>query len=96
MAVPDTTVRDRLARHRTQLANERTLLAYIRTALGFVIVGVPAVWWMDQPYVQTLGVVSLAAGVICLGIGVRRFIMLNRMLGPTETGVPGAHDDGRG
>jgi putative membrane protein len=40
-----------------------TLLAYVRTALGFFIVGVPAVWWLDQPYVQLLGAGSLAAGV---------------------------------
>jgi len=37
----DTSIRDRLARQRTELANERTLLAYIRTALGFFIVGIP-------------------------------------------------------
>ena len=45
----DTPIRDRLARQRTELANERMLLAYIRTALGFVIVGVPAVWWLKLP-----------------------------------------------
>jgi putative membrane protein len=56
------------------LANERTLLSYIRTALGFVIVGVPAVWWMELPGIQSLGVVSLVAGAMFLGIGVWRFI----------------------
>jgi putative membrane protein len=70
----DTPVRDRLARQRTEMANERTLLAYIRTALGLFIVGVPGVWWLDQPYVQVLGGVSLAAGVVCLGVGTRRFL----------------------
>jgi len=69
----DTAIRDRLARQRTELANERTLLSYIRTAMGFVIVGVPAVWWMELPGVQALGVVSLVAGVAFLGIGVWRF-----------------------
>lgn len=76
----DTSIRDRLARQRTELANERTLLAYIRTALGFFIVGVPAVWWLDLPYVQALGVVSLAAGVICLAVGVRRYLTINKVI----------------
>ena len=52
----DTAIRDRLARQRTELANERTLLWYIRTAIGFFIIGVPAVWWMELPGVQALGV----------------------------------------
>lgn len=68
-----TLVRDRLARQRTELANERTLLAYVRTALGFVIVGIPSVWWLEQPGLQALGVVSLVAGVVILGIGIWRF-----------------------
>lgn len=69
----DTLIRDRLARQRTELANERTLLSYIRTALGFFIVGIPAVWWLELPGIQSLGVVSLVAGVVFLGVGVRRF-----------------------
>jgi putative membrane protein len=83
MPVPDTAVRDRLARQRTELANERTLLAYIRTALGFFIVGVPAVWWLDQPYIQGLGVLSLLAGGVCLAIGVRRFVATTRLIAET-------------
>jgi putative membrane protein len=77
---PDTAVRDRLARQRTELANERTLLAYVRTALGFVIVGVPAVWWLDQPHVQILGVVSLTAGLLCIALGIRRFFAIRRVI----------------
>lgn len=69
----DTAIRDRLARQRTELANERTLLSYIRTAMGFFIVGVPAVWWLELPGVQALGVVSLVMGVAFLGVGVWRF-----------------------
>lgn len=72
----DTVVRDRLARQRTQLANERTLLAYIRTALGFFIVGIPALWYLEQPGMQVLGWVSLAAGVLLPAIGVRRFFAI--------------------
>ncbi|MGQ0695412.1 MAG: DUF202 domain-containing protein [Nitrospiraceae bacterium] len=72
----DTLVRDRLARQRTELANERTLLSYIRTALGFFIVGLPAVWWIEEPGIQALGVVSLITGVVFLGIGIRRFFTI--------------------
>jgi putative membrane protein len=71
-----TLVRDKLARQRTELANERTFLAYVRTALGFVIVGIPAVWWLEQTGMQALGVVSLVAGVVILGIGIRRFVTI--------------------
>ena len=70
---PDSYVRDELARQRTELANERTLLAYVRTALGFVIVGVPALWWMERPGLQILGVLALVAGLVFLIVGVRRF-----------------------
>jgi len=77
----DTLVRDRLARQRTELANERTLLSYIRTALGFFIVGIPAVWWLESPGIQALGVVSLVAGVGFLGVGIRRFIAIKALIG---------------
>jgi putative membrane protein len=70
----DTVVRDRLARQRTELANERTLLAYIRTALGFFIVGIPAVWWLEEPGIQVAGLVSLVTGVAFLAVGIRRFL----------------------
>lgn len=76
----DTQIRDELARHRTELANERTLLAYVRTSLGFVIVGVPAVWWIEAPYMQTLGAVALLAGGVCLALGIRRFMLVKNML----------------
>ena len=72
----DTPIRDRLARQRTELANERTLLAYIRTALGFFIVGITAVWLLEQPGFQVMGVVSLVMGVVFLGVGVRRFFTI--------------------
>jgi putative membrane protein len=72
----DTAIRDRLARQRTELVNERTLLSYIRTAMGFFIVGVPAVWWLELPGVQALGVVSLVVGVAFLGVGVWRFFTI--------------------
>ena len=76
----DIAVRDRLAKQRTELANERTLLAYVRTALGFIVVGVPAIWWLEGRIIQSLGVVSLVAGAACLGIGIRRFITIKASL----------------
>lgn len=76
----DTQIRDRFALQRTELANERTLLAYVRTALGFVIVGVPALWWVAHPYVQGLGALSLAVGLGCLALGIRRFMAVKTMI----------------
>ncbi|HWF60142.1 MAG TPA: DUF202 domain-containing protein [Nitrospira sp.] len=76
----DAQLRDQLARQRTELANERTLLAYIRTALGFVIVGIPAMWLLDHPYMQTLGGLSLTAGVMCLAFGLRRFMAVQNII----------------
>lgn len=76
----DTQIRDRLARQRTELANERTLLAYIRTALGFLIVGVPALWLLDEPYLQVLGGICLVAGVLCLTLGMHRFTAIKKKI----------------
>lgn len=76
----DTPIRDRLARQRTELANERTLLSYIRTALGFFIVGIPAVWWLEMPGIQLLGVVSLVTGVVIFGIGIWRFLTIKAVI----------------
>lgn len=86
----ETQIRDRLAWQRTVLANERTLLAYVRTALGFFIAGIPALWWPDQPSIHLLGGLALAAGVVCLAIGLRRFVTTQRMMArdgalPAET-----------
>lgn len=83
----DAQIQDQLARQRTELANERTLLAYIRTALGFVIVGVPALWWMDYPYIQALGGLSLVVGAGCVGVGIRRFMAVRSVVAQ-ECGAP--------
>jgi len=76
----NTPSRDRLARQRTELANERTLLSYIRTAMGFVIVGIPAVWWLEMPGIQPWGVLSLTTGLVCLVIGVWRFFSIKAVI----------------
>jgi inner membrane protein YidH len=70
----DTALRDRLAVQRTELANERTLLSYVRTALGLIAIGVPAVWWFEDPVIQALGVLSLIMGLGFVAIGTRRFL----------------------
>jgi putative membrane protein len=41
---------------------------------------VPAVWWLDQPHVQILGVVSLTAGLLCIALGIRRFFAIRRVI----------------
>jgi putative membrane protein len=73
---PDTRTRDKLARQRTELANERTLLAYIRTAPGFFIVGLPAMWWLEEPGAHVLGAVALVIGVGFIGVGMWRFMTI--------------------
>jgi putative membrane protein len=57
------------------MANERTLLSYIRTALGLIALGVSAVWWLEGPVIQAWGSVSIVGGVVCMGIGIRRFLV---------------------
>ena len=76
----DMQIRDQLARQRTELANERTSLAYVKTTLGFVIVGVPALWWVDHSYVQGPGALSLAVGLACLALGIHRFVEVKHMI----------------
>lgn len=77
----ETRTRDRLDQQRTELANERTLPAYVRTALGFMAVGGPAVWWLEGIIVHAVGVVSLDIGAAVLGIGLRRFVVINACIG---------------
>lgn len=81
----ETLVRDRLARQRTELANERTLLAYIRTALVLFVVAVPSLWWSEQPTIQVLGALSMAAGALLLVIGVRRFMTIKAEINREQT-----------
>jgi hypothetical protein len=48
--------------------------------LGFAIAGITAVWWLEQLGIQVLGVVSLVASVVILGIGIRRFITIKTQI----------------
>jgi len=86
----DVQIRDGLARQRTEMANERTLLAYIRTALGFSIVGIPAIWWSEQSGMQGLGFLALAAGLVCLAVGLWRFRVMKAVIAATDSMVPAA------
>ncbi|HEY7531645.1 MAG TPA: DUF202 domain-containing protein [Nitrospiraceae bacterium] len=81
----ETFVRDQLARQRTELANERTLLAYIRTALGFFIVGIPGIWWPEQPGLRAVGAFFLLTGVVFLGVGLRRFLTTRASIHPQRS-----------
>ena len=47
---------------------------------GFFIVGIPAVWWIEMPGIQLLGVVSLVIGLAFLGVGVRRFFSIKAVI----------------
>jgi hypothetical protein len=51
-------------------------LGLFQDALGLGIAGIPAVWWLEQLGIQVLGVVSLLASVVILGIGIRRFVTI--------------------
>jgi hypothetical protein len=46
----------------------------------FFIVGIPAVWWLELPGIQGLGVVSLVMGVVFLAVGLRRFFTIKAMI----------------
>ena len=81
----DVQTRDRLARQRTEMANERTLLAYIRTALGFSIVGIPAISWSEQRGMQAVGLLAVAAGLVCLAIGLWRFRVMKTGIAAAES-----------
>jgi len=45
-----------------------------------VIVGLPALWWMEHPYLQVLGALALLAGVLCAALGIRRFLVVRRTI----------------
>jgi hypothetical protein len=45
-----------------------------------MIVGIPAVWFLDQPQLQVLGAIALAAGVLCLAIGLWRFLAIKAVI----------------
>jgi len=48
--------------------------------MGFVIVGIPAVWWLEMPGIQPWGVLSLTTGLVCLVIGVWRFFSIKAVI----------------
>jgi len=37
-------------------------------------------WLLDHPYMQMLGALALAAGVICLALGISRFVTVKAMI----------------
>ena len=79
----DTTL-NRLARNRTVLANERTFLAYIRTSIMFAVSGITIIkFYADELYLLIGGVVLLAVGIACTGIGLVRYRTMGRLVEQT-------------
>ncbi len=74
----EVTRRDHLAKHRTHLANERTFLSYVRTALSCMVLGVGLIHFLSDPVSQSLGWISLGAGIIVLAVGFWRFDIKRR------------------
>jgi putative membrane protein len=74
-------LRDHLAHERTVLANERTLLAYVRTAIAILAGGGALVEFFEgMALLRTLGMILLVAGMLVLGFGIRRFVVVSRGL----------------
>ena len=71
---------DQLALQRTRLANERTLLAYVRTALALLGGGVALLEFVDAGSARGAGLVSIAAGVVMLPVGLWRYFAVRRAL----------------
>ena len=70
-----------LALERTRLANERTLLAYARTTIMLVVSGVTLIkLFPEDPTFQRLGWSMLPIAFVSMGIGVYRFVRLQRRL----------------
>ncbi len=76
----DSTLRDELARDRTQLANERTILSYSRTVLG--ILGLAVIVYKFVP--GDLGIpLSVAMVIVAAAIGfvgVRSFTTIKKKI----------------
>ena len=74
--------RDKLALRRTLLANERTLLAYGRSAIMLAASGV-TLWKIDPIHGKgdsTLAVCLVVGAVVVAGIGLYRFLRVQRTL----------------
>jgi len=65
---------------RTHLANERTLLAYIRTSLAFMAGGLGMIHFFPAPFLHLFGWILLGIGVVVLGVGVIRFLIVMRRI----------------
>lgn len=90
----DLILRDHLALDRTELANERTLLAYVRTALALFLTGFsamhlpafsPNLAFQDLVY-QSFGWALVAAALLVLGIGWRRYRTVKKGIELAERG----------
>ena len=77
----DTQKRDQLAVERTRLANERTLLAYFRTSLAFAAAAAALLhFYAHNDQLKLTAIALLLIGLLCGGVGLSRFITVNRRL----------------
>lgn len=85
MTEPGPMDRDGLARQRTTLANERTLLAYVRTSIMLAASGVTLLKIGDATgYDRPLATVLVAIAAVVLGLGVRHFRRVARVVERTD------------
>lgn len=69
------------SRARTHLANERTFLAWFRTGITLIALGLAAAQFLTPnlipgvPIVHLLSIVMVAAGILMLLIGRRRYLV---------------------
>jgi putative membrane protein len=78
--IDETLIREHLALERTKLANERTILSYIRASLYLLIGGLALLQIKEYEHIKWLGYLSLFICVAFIGIGIIRYIALNRKL----------------
>ncbi|HNZ48833.1 MAG TPA: DUF202 domain-containing protein [Candidatus Hydrogenedentes bacterium] len=73
-------LRDHLAIDRTLLANERTLLAYLRSGVAMLMAGFTILHFLDGGWFWLVGLFCLPVGILVGGIGVWRFVRMNRAI----------------
>ena len=71
-------LRDHLAIDRTVLANERTFLAYVRTTLALLAAGASFVQFFKLLWMDVVGSLLIASGLVLVSIGFRRFLSFRR------------------
>lgn len=71
---------DELAISRTLLANERTLLAYLRSSVALIIAGITIIHFTPSGWFLGVGFACVPVGVVFGGIGLDRYLKMNRRI----------------